>query len=507
MRMEQMSIVIVGHVDHGKSTVIGRLLADTHSLPEGKLEQVKEYCERNSKTFEYAFLLDALKDEQEQGVTIDAARCFFSTKKREYTIIDAPGHKEFLKNMVSGAARAEAALLVIDAAEGIQENSKRHAYLLSLLGIRQVAVLINKMDLVNYDKKTYEGIVHEFSSFLSTLHINPQEFIPVSARQGDNIAAHSGNMPWFHGSTVLEVLDAFEKEPPAKNKPFRMPVQGVYKFTDHGDSRRIIAGRVESGSISVGDRVIFLPSGKTSIIASIEEFNVPSKTTITAGESTAFTLAEQVFIKRGEIACSLQDQALVGTRLRANVFWMGKQPLVKDKSYKLKIGTAETPMKVSVIENVLDSSSLSSLKRGEVKRHEVAEVIIETKKPVAFDTYADFKVTGRFVIVDGYDITGGGIITGKLPDEQEEVREQVYEREKRWESGVISSRERSLRFGQIPQVILITGKTGIDKKTLAKEVEKVLFAQGRAPYFLGIGNLLRGLDADISKEQAATRAH
>ncbi|MBW2982265.1 GTP-binding protein [Candidatus Woesearchaeota archaeon] len=228
MEKEQMNIVIVGHVDHGKSTIIGRLLADTNSLPEGKLDQVKEYCKNNSKPFEYAFLLDSLKDEQKQGITIDIARCSFKTQKRNYMILDAPGHIEFLKNMISGAARAGAALLVIDAKEGVKENSKRHGYMLSMLGIKQVFVCINKMDLVDYDKAVFNKVREEYSEFLNQININPKEFIPVSAINGDNIAVSSKNLNWFEGSTILSALDSFEKEKSLENMPFRMPVQDIY---------------------------------------------------------------------------------------------------------------------------------------------------------------------------------------------------------------------------------------------------------------------------------------
>ena len=192
-----MNLVIVGHVDHGKSTIIGRLLADTHSLPEGKLEQVRANCERNSKPFEYAFLIDALKDEQAQGITIDSARVFFKTPNRHYLIMDAPGHIEFLKNMVTGASRAEAALLVIDAHEGVQENSRRHGYMLSLLGIKQIAVLVNKMDLKGYQQAAFEEIREEYKTFLSHLNIESPYYIPVSGFQGDNIASPSSSMTWY----------------------------------------------------------------------------------------------------------------------------------------------------------------------------------------------------------------------------------------------------------------------------------------------------------------------
>jgi len=278
-----MNIVIVGHVDHGKSTVIGRLLADTHSLPEGKLEQVRAQCELNSKPFEYAFLLDALKDEQAQGITIDAARVFFKSRQREYLILDAPGHIEFLKNMITGAARAEAALLVIDAAEGVQENSRRHGYMMSLLGIRQLAVVVNKMDLVDWDRGVFQGIVKDYGAFLNQVGIEPACFIPVSARGGDNIAERSEHLPWHQGPTVLEALDAFRSAPAPVERAFRMPVQDVYKFTKQGDDRRIVAGTIDSGTLNVGDSVIFYPSGKKSRVKSIEAFNRPPQTQVSAG--------------------------------------------------------------------------------------------------------------------------------------------------------------------------------------------------------------------------------
>src|SRR5262249_14416468 len=232
---EQMNIVIVGHVDHGKSTVVGRLLADTGSLPEGKIEAVRKECERMGKPFEYAFLLDALSDEQDQGITIDTARCFFKTDKRDYIIIDAPGHIEFLKNMISGAARAEAAALVIDAKEGVRENSRRHGYILSMLGIRQIVVCVNKMDLVSRSETVFQDIEREYRAFLHSIgSVAPKAFIPVSAVHGENLAQKSLQMPWYKGPTLLESLDAFTKAPPKSDRSLRMPVQAVYKFTKEG---------------------------------------------------------------------------------------------------------------------------------------------------------------------------------------------------------------------------------------------------------------------------------
>src|SRR6188768_2158937 len=227
---EQLKIVIVGHVDHGKSTFVGRLFHDTGSLPEGKLEQLQRISERRGVPFEWANLMDALQSERDQNITIDTAQIWFQTAKRQYVIIDAPGHKEFLKNMVTGAANAEAALLLIDANEGVQEQSRRHGYLLNLLGIRQIAVLVNKMDLQGYSQERYESVEREYREFLSSIGVEAKQFVPIAAKHGDNIAALSANMPWWKGPTVLDVLDQFNVADLPSNQPLRFPVQDVYRF-------------------------------------------------------------------------------------------------------------------------------------------------------------------------------------------------------------------------------------------------------------------------------------
>jgi len=252
-----LKIVIVGHVDHGKSTLVGRLLHDTGSLPEGKFEQIQQSCKKRGMPFEWSFLMDALQAERDQGITIDTTQIGFKTAKRNYVIIDAPGHKEFLKNMISGAAQSEAALLVIDAKEGVKEQSKRHGYLLHLLGVRQIAVLVNKMDAMNYSEEIFASIEKEYHAYLSEVGVTPTFAIPVSAREGDNIVSPSVNMQWYKGPSVLEALDGFAYAPASNNLPLRLPVQDVYKF----DERRIIVGRIESGTLSVGDELLFSPGG------------------------------------------------------------------------------------------------------------------------------------------------------------------------------------------------------------------------------------------------------
>ena len=499
---QRMSIVIVGHVDHGKSTVIGRLLADTHSLPQGKLEQVRAQCELNSKPFEYAFLLDALKDEQAQGITIDAARVFFKSSKRHYLILDAPGHIEFLKNMITGAARAEAALLVIDAAEGVQENSRRHGYMVSLLGIRQLAVVVNKMDLVGWDRGVYDRIVQEYGAFLDQVGIQPACFIPVSARGGANVAVEATELPWYNGPTVLEALDAFHSEPAPVDRPFRMPVQDVYKFTKQGDDRRIVSGTIDSGAVSVGDTVIFYPSGKKSRVKTIEAFNRPAQTRAEAGCATGFTLQEQIYITRGEVA-TLESQARpqVTTRLRVSLFWLGKEPMVKRKEYLLKLGTARVTCRLEEILRVMDASTLdAATQRSAVQRHDVAECVLKLDRAIACDLADDIAATSRFVIVDDYEIRGGGIVREALPDRQTMVRDRVMLRNYKWEPSIIQPERRAEKYNQKAALILVTGAEEAERKGLAKSLEGKLFEDGKVVYFLGIGSVLYGVDADIERK-------
>jgi bifunctional enzyme CysN/CysC len=412
----RMGIVIVGHVDHGKSTIIGRLLADTGTLPDGKLEQIKDLCARTSKPFEYAFLLDALKDERAQGITIDAARVFFRTPKRRYLILDAPGHVEFLKNMVTGAARAEAALLVLDAGEGIQENTRRHAYLLSMLGVRQIAVVVNKMDLVGCRQDAFDAFARELGAFLATIDMTPAAIIPVIGREGDNLAMRSATMSWYTGPTVLEALDAFRSHGEPVDGPFRMPVQAVFKFTNDGDDRRIVAGTIDSGRVRVGDEVVFHPSGKRTRVKSLEAFNRVAPSVAGAGESAGFTLAQQIYVTRGELATLAHEpQPVTATRIRASIFWLGGRPLEVGRNYTLKLGTARVSVHLEHIERVLDASTLESVNdRTAVVRNEVADCVLKLRQPIAFDRASELAATSRFVIVDNFSISGGGVVRDAL---------------------------------------------------------------------------------------------
>ena len=494
-----MKLVIVGHVDHGKSTLVGRLMSDTDSLPSGKLDFVKDICKRQGKEFEFAFLLDALEEEQEQGITIDTSQIFFNTKKRRYVIIDAPGHKEFLKNMVTGAANAESALLLIDAHEGIQEQSRRHGYILKLLGLTQVAVVINKMDLVNYDPNIYNKIKTEYTKFLGSMGIEAREFIPVSAKLGVNIAKTSDKVPWYKGPSILQMLDQFTEKKIPNHLPFRFPVQDVYKF----DERRIISGRVESGKVNVGDQLVFSPSNKVGVIKSIEAWSVdkqPKKAE--ASESVGFTLGEQIFVERGDVASLKSELPIVSTTFDVNVFWMGQRNLEKGRIYTLKLTTQEVPCEVVEFKKVTDASTLETLKGQEyLAKNDVAEVTLRTSTPVVFDLFGSIPTTGRFVLVDGYDVCGGGIITTYTPNKTDRLRDEVRHRDFHWLKSDIKLEERAYRNGHQSTLILIVGSSGVGKAKLAKYLERKLFELNYQSYLLDGRNVALGVSADIGSQQ------
>ncbi len=401
---ETLRLVVAGHVDHGKSTVVGRLLADTGALPKGRLERVEAYCRLNSKPFEFAFLLDALKDEQRQGITIEAARGFFKTARRDYAVVDAPGHSELLRNMISGASRADAAFLVLDVRDPAAGNARRHAYLLSFLGLRQVLVLVNKMDLAGYSEQAFRRAVREHGSFLDSIGVEAAGFIPISGRHGDNLAAASSRMPWYAGPTALSALDALGAPAPALSGPFRMPVQDVYGL---GEGRgRAFVGTVESGSLAVGDEVIFYPSGKSGRVKSFEEFPASARAEVCAGMAAAFSLAEPPAVERGELAARPgQRPPLVAARFQARLLWLGVEPLTSGKDYVLKLGAARTAVRLEKAGRVLDSSSLAA-KAGaaQVERNQVADCVLRAEAAVAFDAGA------RFVIVDNHRVCGGGFV-------------------------------------------------------------------------------------------------
>ena len=499
---ERLKIVIVGHVDHGKSTLIGRLFFDTNSLPDGKVESIRKACEAEGMDFEYAFLLDALLEEQEQNITIDTTQIQFHTQRRPYVIIDAPGHKEFLKNMITGAASADAAILLIDAKEGVQEQSRRHGFLLSLLGVKQVIVAVNKMDLVDFDAAKFAALEREYRDFLGKLNVVPAHFIPISAKHGHNITEPSAAMPWYQGPAILQALDSFSLPASRVDQPLRFTVQDVYRF----DERRIIAGRIESGKLSIGDELIFWPDRKRSRVKSIESWSykntqAPAKQAL-AGFSTAITLEEQIFVERGQVASHHTEGPVEGREFTARLFWLHDTPLELNQAYTLKLATQSVEARVIKIDRIIDSSTLDIAAQvgTQVQKNEVAEITLRARKPLAFDNIEKSTETGRFVLLQGSRIGGGGVIYGAeytIID-----RDAVKSDNITWIEGEVTQETRIRQFGHRGAVIWLTGLSGSGKSTLACRLEQTLFRRGIASYVLDGDNLRHGLCSNLGFSEA-----
>jgi bifunctional enzyme CysN/CysC len=480
---------IVGHVDHGKSTLIGRLLHDTGSLPEGKLAELQAASDKRGGTLEWSFLLDSFQAERDQGITIDTTQIFFQTAKRPYVIIDAPGHKEFLKNAVSGVAQAQAALLVIDAAEGVREQSRRHALILQLLGLRQVAVIVNKIDLIDFDPKRFQLVADEITDFLAELGLTPKAIVPISARHGDNIVARSAQTPWYLGETVVELLDGFEAARAATELPLRLPVQDVFKF----DQRRLVVGRIESGRVKVGDTLTFAPTGKSAKVASIETWNAAPQIAAGAGQSVALTLDDELFIERGMVASHPERQPHLTHEAVLRLFWLDTAPLEPGDRITLKVATSEYPVAIEGIRAVIDVDTLERQVADRVGQNGIAEVLVRSRSLMAIDLADELIKTGRAVLVRDGDIVGGAVILGRAS----EVKLAEEPRLLFSPDHLVTNAARAAANGHRGAVIWLTGLSGSGKSTLAMALERELFAKGRQVYVLDGDALRSGLNNDL----------
>jgi len=408
---EILRFVLVGHVDHGKSTLIGRLLFDTNSLPLDKVEEARQASEGLGREFEFAFLLDHLQEEREQAMTIDTTQTFFKTDKRNYAIIDAPGHVEFLKNMITGASQAEAAILIVDASKGIQLQTRRHAYILSLLGLEQVILALNKMDLVGYSEDIFNKVKDEAKKLLDAIGIHAKFYIPISAKDGDNIAEPSKNIEWYQGPTVIGALDSLQGKAPPEDKPLIFPIQDTYEI----DGKRVAVGRVEAGIISKGEEIKILPKGYITKVKSIEKF-LEETDAACAGESIGVTIQDPISIDiyRGCIICKPSMEPPLTDRFQANIFWMAEEELRVGEEITLRCATQEVSSKIEEIKERIDSSSLEVIGKDSerLRNLEVGKVVIKTGFPIAIKRFNDVQELGRFVLVRGEDTCAAGVITG-----------------------------------------------------------------------------------------------
>jgi translation elongation factor TU len=399
-------LVIVGHVDHGKSTVIGRLLYDTESLPPEKLKEIERISETLGREREFAFVMDSLEEERKRGITIDTTQTFFKTPKRHYVIIDAPGHKEFLKNMITGTSQAEAALLIVDAQEGVREQTKRHGYILGMLGLQQVVVVINKMDLVDYSKARFQEVETETTDLLKGFRIRPSYTIPISAHTGANVAAPSERLPWYTGPTVLEALDTFS-ELKITEKPLRFPIQDIYQI----EEKQIIVGRVEAGMIKQGDALTLLPLEQEVTINSIERFLNKGVKEAGVGESIGICLGNTQEVHRGQILAG-DLSSVITDRIQANIFWMERGGYQRGGPLLFRCVTQEIPCTIEEIHKTFDPASLEVTQEGaaQIREAEVAEVTISLSKEAVIDSFQEIPEMGRFVLEHGGVPAAGGII-------------------------------------------------------------------------------------------------
>jgi len=492
----QLRLVVVGHVDHGKSTVIGRLLHDTGNLPDGKLEELQNACRRRGVPFEWSFVLDALQSERDQAVTIDTTRIWMRTPGRDIVLIDAPGHKEFLRNMVTGASDADAALLVVDAHDGVSEQTRRHALLLELLGLERVVVAVNKMDRVGYSAARFSEIRAELGALLERIGIVPAGFVPTAAREGANVAhAAADTMPWYDGETLLGALSALPPSARRDGGALRIAVQGVIRR----DLERVIVGRIESGTLAVGRPVAISPSRHTARVAAIVSWPARQRVEAHAGESVALTLDAPLFVDRGDVLSDAARPPALSDTFRARLLWLGARPLRAGDAYRMRFGTRTAQVEVARVDRVFDIETLHSEAGDGVRSSDVAEIVLASPELLPLDRAVEHPGLGRFILLDGLDIVAGGTVLEVLPARAHVSRDLVPV------AHTVDGEARARRNGHRGAVLWFTGLPASGKSTIAMAVERRLFERGFATYVLDGDNVRAGLCRDLGFSAADRR--
>lgn len=497
-----------GSVDDGKSTLIGRLLNDSKNIYEDTLQSLQSVSEKNKQSFSeaLAYLTDGLRAEREQGITIDVAYRYFSTPKRHFILADTPGHEQYTRNMATGASTANLMILLVDARLGVITQTKRHAFIGSLLGIPRFLVTVNKMDLVNYSQEVFEKIHADFIEFAAKLGIKDVRFVPVSALQGDNIVEPSRNMPWHSGETVMQYLENVYVEGDINLIDFRFPVQCIIR--PHQDYRGC-GGQIVSGVIRAGEEVVVLPSMKRSRVASIDVYSPdPAKRQLAeafAPMSVTLTLEHDLDIARGDMIVRTHNMPRVVNQFEAMLIWMGDQIMAPEKPLIIRHTTRESKVFVDQISYKVDVNTLSRLPGGPLHLNEIGRVSLTSTKALLIDPYSRNRATGSFILVDpASNLTvGAGMIIDRLPEELLPVKHPGQEASGQKsgnihaEDGAISRREREAQTGFRAVTLWFTGLSGSGKSSIAKEIERRLFEAGRTIYRLDGDNLRFGLNRDL----------
>jgi bifunctional enzyme CysN/CysC len=484
----ELRFLACGSVDDGKSTLIGRLINDATGLFEDQIKSLQDDSRRFGTTddeVDYALLLDGLEAEREQGITIDVAYRFFSTARRAFVVADTPGHQQYTRNMATGASNAELAVLLVDARKGLLEQTRRHAAIVSLLGIRHIVVAVNKIDLVDFSEARFREIAAAFDTFAAPLDFHSVVAIPVSARLGDNVARRSEHTPWYDGRPLLAHLETVEADPEAAEAPLRFPVQWVNR--PDADFRGF-TGTVASGRIAVGDTIVVAASGRTTEVKRIVSFDgdLPAAT---AGRSVTLTLKDEVDVIRGDLLADPRHRPVVTRRFAADLVWMDETPALPGKRLLLKIGSATVPATLARIADTLDIDSLQRTASAALPLNAIGRVEIETAAPIAFDPYTENRGTGAFILIDRSTLrtAAAGMAVESL-----DVARDVHRH-----AETVTPALRAELKAQQPLVVWLTGLPGSGKSTIANLVEAKLAALGRQTMLLDGDNLRQGLNADL----------
>ena len=477
-----------GSVDDGKSTLIGRLLYDSKLVFEDHLFTLAKDSRRHGTTGEevdLALLLDGLEAEREQGITIDVAYRFFTTEKRKFIVADTPGHEQYTRNMATGASTSDLAILLVDARHGLVTQTRRHAFIVSLLGIRHVVLAVNKIDLVDFDPAVYARIKAEFEALTATFGFATRVAIPLSARYGDNVTGRSTRMDWYAGPTLIEHLESVDVAEDRGTAPFRMAVQWVNR---PDLDFRGFSGTIASGRVAPGDRVVVAKSGKLSTVERIVTYD-GDLAEAGPGDAVTVTLADEIDISRGDVLAAAEARPQVADQFCAHLVWMSEEPLYPGRQYLLKCGTRTVTATVTDIKHTIDVNSFEQLAARTLGLNQIAVVNVSLAEPIAFDAYRDNRETGAFVLIDRFSnaTAGAGMIDFAL-----RRASNVH-----WQAVDVTKASRSALKGQKPAVVWFTGLSGSGKSTLANLVEKKLHALGRHTYLIDGDNVRHGLNRDL----------
>ncbi|MEI8248067.1 MAG: sulfate adenylyltransferase subunit CysN [Lentisphaerota bacterium] len=511
-KKDLLRFLTCGSVDDGKSTLIGRLLFDSKLIYEDQLSTLRRDSEKNGTAgageIDYALLLDGLKAEREQGITIDVAYRYFSTPKRKFIIADTPGHEQYTRNMATGASTANLAIILIDTRYGVVTQTKRHAFIISLLGIKHLVVAINKMDLVDYSQEVFNNIRQSFAEFVEHLDIPDVQYIPISALKGENVVEKSTVMPWYQGDSLLEFLETVNVASDRNFTDFRFPVQ--YVSRPHLDFRGF-AGTVASGVVKVGDNIKVLPSLKLSKVKNIVTAD-GNLLEAFPPQAVTIELEDEIDISSGDMLVHINNQPKVSQRFEAVVIWMTDTPLKPGGNYLIRHAGRNVKSRVDTIIYNIDVNTLQKNKTESMTLNEIGRVVVSTTKPLYFDAYSKNHETGSFVLIDPItNATAGAgmIIEGVsfdskqddgVKDTETRLKDHVERREFYWETGLVENKERILRNRHMGKTIVVTGSSNNAVQELATRLEQRLFRLNMNSYYLGISSINNGLDADIRND-------